>query len=457
MTAYKSIGFIGLGVMGEPICRNLARKSGARLVAFDVSPEPLMRLKAEGAELAASVADVVGKCEILFLCLPSAAHVRAVFEGDGILNSIRKGQLVIDLGTSSVRQTRDFAERLQARGAFWVDAPIARTRQAAQDGTLSVMVGATAELFASVEPLIRCFATEVTNCGGTGTGQVTKILNNMVLFQTVNALSEAVALARRNDVDPALLLDTLSKGSADSFALRNHGTKAIVPGNFPERAFSTEYALKDNSYALEPAADAGLRSRGAELTGRILQEAIDAGSGGAYFPVIARHLDAERPDTIKRFPGLAPTRSRAVVQDDLVFTVAVAPDPASPSMYEQSAKALARIDESLALCRTDKSRILSAIVYISDMSRKAEMNRAWDEWVDPAHPPMRACIGVDLEPPHIVEIVVTAVKSSLPGTISGFEFPNSRRPFRLLQSSARDQGWPRSFRACARNPFAPAR
>jgi enamine deaminase RidA (YjgF/YER057c/UK114 family) len=113
---------------------------------------------------------------------------------------------------------------------------------------------------------------------------------------------------------------------------------------------------------------------------------------------------------IDRFPGLAPTRSRAVVHGDLVLTVAVAPDPVTSSMYEQSAKALARIDESLALCGSDKSKILSAIVYITDMTCKNEMNRAWDEWVDRENPPMRACIGVDLEPPHIVEIVVTAAK-----------------------------------------------
>jgi enamine deaminase RidA (YjgF/YER057c/UK114 family) len=113
---------------------------------------------------------------------------------------------------------------------------------------------------------------------------------------------------------------------------------------------------------------------------------------------------------ITRFPGLTPTRSRAVAHDDLVFTVAVAPDPASPSMYEQSAKALARIDESLALCGSDKSKILSAVVYVADIKQKGEMNRAWDEWVDTKNPPMRACLGVDLEPPHIVEIVVTAAK-----------------------------------------------
>jgi 3-hydroxyisobutyrate dehydrogenase len=291
MPPFNTIGFIGLGVMGEPICRNLVRKSGARVLAFDLAPEPLARLSAEGVAVAASVAEVVNDSGIVFLCLPSAKHVRAVFEGDGVLKNIRKGQVVIDLGTSSVSQTRDFANQLQAKGASWADAPIARTRQAAQDGTLSVMVGASSELFAAIEPLIRCFATDVTDCGSVGAGQVTKILNNMVLFETVNALAEAVAVAKRNGVDPRLLLETLSKGSADSFALRNHGMKAIVPGNFPERAFSAEYALKDLSYALELAAEAGIKIRGAELIGKVLQEAIDAGSGAEYFPVIAKHID----------------------------------------------------------------------------------------------------------------------------------------------------------------------
>src|ERR1700757_3643533 len=288
--ANKSIGFIGPGVMGEPICRNLVKKSGAAVIVFDLAPEPLARLHAEGASVAGSVAEIVNKGDIVFLCLPSAKHARAVFEGDGILKNVRQGQIVVDLGTSSVNQTRDFARQLQAKGASWADAPIARTRQAAQDGTLSVMVGATPKLYAAIEPLIRCFATDVTHCGGVGAGQVTKILNNMVLFETVNALAEAVGVAKAAGVDPKLLLETLSKGSADSFALRNHGLKAIVPGVFPERAFSTKYALKDLSYALELAREGGLKLRGAELIGTILQEAVDAGSGENYFPVIAKHI-----------------------------------------------------------------------------------------------------------------------------------------------------------------------
>ena len=112
---------------------------------------------------------------------------------------------------------------------------------------------------------------------------------------------------------------------------------------------------------------------------------------------------------IARFPGLTPTRSRAVTFENLVFTVAVSPEPV-PGYYAQTRHALARIDESLALCGTDKSRILQAIVYIADIAMKPDMNRAWDEWVDMKNPPMRACLGVALEPPHLVEIVVTAAK-----------------------------------------------
>ena len=113
---------------------------------------------------------------------------------------------------------------------------------------------------------------------------------------------------------------------------------------------------------------------------------------------------------ITRFPGLTPTRSRAVATDDLVFTVAVAPDPCPAGVYEQAVKVLARLDESLKMCGSHKSKVLSATIYLNDVTTKKGFNRAWDEWVDPANPPMRACIGVDIEPPHVVEVVVTAAR-----------------------------------------------
>ena len=169
--------------------------------------------------------------------------------------------------------------------------PVARTREAAQKGTLSVMVGAEPEVFARIEPLLRCVATDITHCGGVGAGQIVKILNNMVLFQTVNALAEALAVGRRSGMDVALLFETLSKGSADSFALRNHGMKAMLPGVFPERAFSTEYALKDLGYALELGRETGVRLRGAEIADEVLRETIAAGYGREYFPALARIVD----------------------------------------------------------------------------------------------------------------------------------------------------------------------
>ncbi len=292
MSEATTIGFIGLGVMGEPICRNLVKKSGRPVVAFDLSKEPLMRLQSDGAHVAPSLTEVMKQSAIVFYCLPSGKHVRGLFEDKGgILENVRAGQIIVDLGTSPVGLTRELAKKVEAKGASFADAPIARTREAAINGTLSVMVGASPDLFAKVEPLIRHFATEVTNCGGTGAGQVVKILNNMVLFQTVNALSEAAGIARRSGVDPKLLFETLSKGSADSFALRNHGMKAVIPGEFPERAFSTEYALKDLTYALDLAKDIDLKVPGAELAGDVLQKAIDAGFGGAYWPVIAKVVD----------------------------------------------------------------------------------------------------------------------------------------------------------------------
>ena len=113
---------------------------------------------------------------------------------------------------------------------------------------------------------------------------------------------------------------------------------------------------------------------------------------------------------ITRIPGKVATRSRAVATDKLVFTVSVATEK-SPSLYEQTKSALAALDQNLADARSNKSHILSATVYVTDMALKAEMNRAWDEWVDLAHPPQRACVGVALEGDDLVEIVVTALRA----------------------------------------------
>ena len=285
----KRIGFIGLGVMGEPICRNLARKSGADVLAYDRDPAPLGRLGAQGVRAADSALTVAEQADVVFLSLPSGEVVAEIVRGaGGLLRTARDGQLVVDLGTTPVDLTRELAQEYAARGAGFVDAPVARTRAAAEAGTLSVMVGADAATFDALRPLLACFASDLTHCGPVGCGQVVKILNNMVLFETVIALAEAHAIGTRCGVDPQLLFDTLAKGSADSFALRNHGMKAILPGQFPPRAFSVEYARKDLSYALRLARESAVDAGGARSADNCLLQAIEAGEGELYFPVVSR-------------------------------------------------------------------------------------------------------------------------------------------------------------------------
>lgn len=288
------IGFVGLGVMGEPMCRNMRVRGGYRVVASDLDQAPLRRLAEHGVETAAGVGAAVKASDIVFVSLPSGRILESVIRApDGVLANLRAGQVFVDLGTSPVALTRALAAEFEARGARYLDAPVARTRQAAEAGTLSVMVGGDAETFARVQPILACIASEITHCGVIGSGQVTKILNNMVLFETVAALSEAYAIARRAGLDPALLFDTLAKGSADSFALRSHGMKAIIPQTFPERAFSVEYARKDLAYALELAADTKVDAEGARRVDDLFERAIQAGLGEQYHPVISRIVDQE--------------------------------------------------------------------------------------------------------------------------------------------------------------------
>ncbi len=285
----EKIGFAGLGVMGEPICRNIVVKSGAKAQVFDLSPDPLARLAEFGAQTADSIGAMAAEVDILFLSLPGGPQLDAVTRGPGgILDTARDGLLVVDMTTAPVGLTRELAAAVAQKGVTWVDAPVARTRAAAESGTLSIMVGGTQAEFDRVRPWLAHAASDVTHCGPLGCGQVAKLLNNMVLFENVVALSEAQALGRAAGMDVDLLFDVLSKGSADSFALRNHGMKAMLPDDFPKGAFPTDYALKDVSYALEIARDAGIDAPGATLAQTRMEIAQAAGFGAEYFPVLTR-------------------------------------------------------------------------------------------------------------------------------------------------------------------------
>jgi 3-hydroxyisobutyrate dehydrogenase-like beta-hydroxyacid dehydrogenase len=291
----KTVAFVGLGVMGEAMCRNLARKGSWKIVGYDKSPEPLARLTADGLTPAGSLAEAVAAADVILMCLPGGKEVDAVARGkDGLLGLVRPGQTVVDMSTAPPRLMRELSEAFAAKGVAFADAPVARTRRAAVDGTLSIMVGGDAGEFARLKPILLTMGTEVTHCGGPGAGQVVKLMNNMVVFETTMAVAEAISIAEAAGVDGQLLFETMAKGSADSFVLRNHGMKHLVPQDYPEQAFSVHYAQKDLSYARELARENGVTARCADLVAEVFDEAIKRGDGERYTPVIRRGMTKQK-------------------------------------------------------------------------------------------------------------------------------------------------------------------
>ncbi|MEE3122014.1 MAG: NAD(P)-dependent oxidoreductase [SAR324 cluster bacterium] len=287
-----ALGFVGLGVMGEPMCLNLARKASSKIIGFDLSSDPLDRLAGDGVERGRSLSELARECGIVFLCLPDGKAVETVcMSSCGLITQMKKNSILVDMSTSPVDLTESIAALCRENKIFFADAPVARTREAAIQGDLSIMVGCTPSLFERLLPFLKHMGTEVTRCGEAGSGQIVKILNNMVLFQNVCALGEAIAVAKRNNVSPETLLGVLSKGSGDSFALRNHGMKSMLPGVFPARAFSTRYAKKDLNYALQLADSAGLDLKSAKVVMERFKAAEQSGFADCYFPAVLNVID----------------------------------------------------------------------------------------------------------------------------------------------------------------------
>ncbi len=291
-----SVGFVGLGVMGEPMCRHILQKrAGGRIRevwGFDLNSDPVSRLTEFGLKAASSVQEATERADVLLLSLPGDDQLKALCTGsEGLLSLVKPGQTVVDLGTSSLRLTRELEVEFAAQGVSYADAPVARTRAAAEAGKLAVLVGGDEAVFQNISPVLACFAEEIIHCGAIGAGQVVKQMNNMVLFQTVTALAEALSIAKRSGVEPDILFAAMGKGSANSFALQNHGANALLPGRFPKQAFSTSYALKDLTYAIELAQEAGVMTPGAAATRGLFEQAIEAGFGDDYFPTVIKMLE----------------------------------------------------------------------------------------------------------------------------------------------------------------------
>ena len=286
----NKIGFVGLGVMGMSMFKNVAKCKEFTAQGFDNDNSKLSTLQKLNLKQASNIKEIFNENDLIITCLPSGKHIKNLFYKENAMSLIKKNQIIVDMSTSQPDLMLKLEKDLKIKNAFIADAPIARTRQAALDGTLAIMVGATNDIFKKIKPILELMGSDIMHCGSVGTGQFTKIINNMILFQNVLALTEASKIAEHYKIDTETLFKNISNCSGDSFALKNHGLKSIVRDNFPDLAFSVKYAQKDLSYALEMANQMGLSTPGSTTINNLFSKAIDEGYGDLYFPVIKKIL-----------------------------------------------------------------------------------------------------------------------------------------------------------------------
>ncbi len=286
----NTVGFIGLGVMGMSMFKNIAKCKDFTVQGFDNDTNKLNALKKLNLSQASNIEEIYKKNDLIITCLPGGEHLENLYYKENALSFVKKNQIIIDMSTSQPDLMIKLQNNLKEKDAFFADAPIARTRQAAIDGTLAIMVGTTNDIYTKIMPVLELMGSDIMHCGPVGTGQFTKIINNMILFQNVLALTEASKIAEHYKIDTTTLFKNISNCSGDSFALKNHGLKSIAPDNFPNPAFSVKYAQKDLSYALEMANQMGLKTPGNITIDNLFTKAIKEGYGDLYFPVIKKVL-----------------------------------------------------------------------------------------------------------------------------------------------------------------------
>ena len=240
----EKIGFIGLGAMGLPMSKNVIRK-GYQVTAFDIVQKRLDELVAFGAAPAGSAKEVAERSEIIITMVPSSPHARESILGkEGAIKGIKAGSIVIDMSTIDPVTTRDISEKLSEKAVKMLDAPVVRGVKGATEGTLAIYVGGEPDVFEKCKDLLSTMGTDIEYCGGSGAGEIVKIINNLIIAVSMCSLSEALILGVKAGVKPDILYKTLSKGSANSFVLQNHVKNFAMKGKFEEGVFPVDYIMK---------------------------------------------------------------------------------------------------------------------------------------------------------------------------------------------------------------------
>jgi 3-hydroxyisobutyrate dehydrogenase len=259
----KTVAFLGLGVMGYPMAGHLAR-AGHRVTVFNRTPGKAAKWVAEvgaahGGRSAATPAAAVAGAELVMMCVGNDDDVRAVAAGaDGALAGMSPGTILVDHTTASADVARELHAAAKDRGVGFLDAPVSGGQAGAENGKLTIMVGGDADVFARAESTLACYARAVTLMGGPGSGQLTKMVNQICIAGLLQALSEAINFGAKSGLDVERVLDVIGKGAAQSWQLENRG-KTMVADRF-DFGFAVDWMRKDLGICLAEA-----RANGAAL------------------------------------------------------------------------------------------------------------------------------------------------------------------------------------------------
>ncbi len=244
-----TIGFVGLGIMGKPMAKNLV-KAGYSLLVYDIVKEAVADLVSSGAKSADTVAQVASECEIIFTMLPNSPHVQEVVLGKGgILENAKEGTIIVDTSSISPVVSKEIAQKCDQNGIDYLDAPVSGGEPKAIEGTLAIMVGGKQTAFAKVEDLLLKVGASAVLVGEAGSGNVTKLANQIIVALNIAAMSEAMVLATKNGVDPKKVYEAIRGGLAGSTVL-DAKMPMVLDGNF-NPGFRIELHIKDLQNALD--------------------------------------------------------------------------------------------------------------------------------------------------------------------------------------------------------------
>lgn len=250
------LGFIGLGIMGKPMVRNLL-KAGHEVVVFDIMQENVAAVVADGAKAGTSAKDVAAQCRTIITMLPNSPHVKAVVCGEnGILEGAEEGDILIDMSSIAPLVSQEIGAECEKLGVKMIDAPVSGGEPKAIDGTLSIMVGGDKAVFDRVkEDILLKMGASAVYCGGLGAGNTTKLSNQVIVALNIAALAEALMLAAKAKVDPALVLQAIQGGLAGSTVMNAKGPMMLAHNYIP--GFKVDLHIKDLTNALETAHKVG--------------------------------------------------------------------------------------------------------------------------------------------------------------------------------------------------------